>query len=169
VADHPMDPQADVPAQSPPQVRLRACDADRHATVQRLQDGIARGALSVDEGSERMAAAWASRYLDQLPPLIADLPGARPAQTAPAPGWSTLGALAAAQLRHTLRTQPTRDPRLNRLLAVIIGATALVVLGLITVAVVHGLLFDHPGFEGGNLRGGFGGGGFRDGYGFRDG
>jgi hypothetical protein len=37
---------------------LRASDADRHVTVARLQEAVALGLLSHEEGSERMAAAY---------------------------------------------------------------------------------------------------------------
>ena len=41
-----------------PASALRASDADRQATVTRLQDAVARGQLTHDEGSERMALAY---------------------------------------------------------------------------------------------------------------
>ena len=43
--------------------RVRASDADRLATVERLQDAVARGLLTPDEGSERMADAFAAVFL----------------------------------------------------------------------------------------------------------
>ena len=71
------------PPQEPPS--MRASDADRHATVHVLQDAVARGLLTTDEGGERMAVAYAARHLDDLPPLTADLPPAPGATEAPAP------------------------------------------------------------------------------------
>jgi hypothetical protein len=112
------DPQVAAAGGPRPAPRIRASDADRHATVQRVQDGIARGLLAFDEGSDRMAAAWAGRYLDDLTPLTADLPPATPTQAATAPGWPALGAPTRRQLRHSLRTTATAMPRFNRLTAV---------------------------------------------------
>lgn len=148
--------------QTPPRTRMRASDADRHVTVELLQDGMTRGLLTFDEGSDRMAAAWNSRYLDELAPLTADLPPAAPAaaETAAAPGWPALAALAAAQLRHILATAPTRDPRLNRLLAAAAGMAALVILSLLAVATVHGVLIGDHGVPGDLPGGTFGHHGF---------
>src|SRR5947209_125758 len=100
----PMSGEADQPGTSEhpqPAPRVRASDADRHVVVHRLQEAVARGLLTFDEGSERMARAWDSRHLDELPALTADLPAtALPAPTAP--GWRALGLLALLQLRTTL-------------------------------------------------------------------
>src|SRR3954447_14527840 len=77
--------------------RARASDAERVATVVAVQDAVARGLLTHDEGGERMAAAFAARFRDQLPELTADLPPA-PAGAATAVGWGRLGAALLAQL-----------------------------------------------------------------------
>jgi hypothetical protein len=87
---------------------LRASDADRHATVLRLQDAVARGPLGLDEGSERMAAAWSATHLRDLTPLTVDLPA--PAGTTGAPGWRPLAETALAQLRGTARDAVTPGP-----------------------------------------------------------
>jgi hypothetical protein len=81
-----------------PAPRLRASDADREAVVGTLLDGIARGLLTLEEGDERVAAAYAARFLDELPRLTADLPPA-PASAPVAPGWRALAALAWLQVR----------------------------------------------------------------------
>src|SRR5437868_1068831 len=78
-----------------------ASDAGGHLVLHRRQDAAARGLLTFDEGSERVARAWAIRHLDELPALTADLPATvPPAPTAP--GWRELGLLALLQLRTTL-------------------------------------------------------------------
>src|SRR4051812_30495191 len=64
---------------------MRASDDDRAATVRMLQDAVARGLLTTDEGGERMALAFAFVRLTDLGPLTADLPPAPIAVTAP--GW----------------------------------------------------------------------------------
>src|SRR3954447_21108685 len=63
--------------------RMRASDAQREDVVHRLHDAVGTGLLTVEEGHERTAAAFAARYVDELPPLTADLPDPPPA----APGW----------------------------------------------------------------------------------
>lgn len=70
-AGHPDLPTSVSPPVSRP---MRASDADRTATVLELQDAVARGCLTPDEGSERMALAFAAIFQNELPPLVADLP-----------------------------------------------------------------------------------------------
>lgn len=112
------------PGATPP---VRASDDDRAATVRALQDAVVRGLLTPDEGSERMAAAFAAVHLRDLAPLTADLPAppvpARPA----APGWRPLGLMAWEQLRVTVADARGNRPATLRLAL----AAALVVLVLL--------------------------------------
>jgi Domain of unknown function (DUF1707) len=119
--------------------RMRASDADRAATVTVLQDAVARGLLTPDEGSERMGAAFACRYVDELPGLTTDLPAPLPPGGPPAPGWRALGSLAAEQARASLGTVPTRSARANAALAALL---LLAVLAVVVVAVAG--LLDGP-------------------------
>ncbi|MGY1607831.1 DUF1707 SHOCT-like domain-containing protein [Geodermatophilus sp. SYSU D00700] len=98
------------PHPAPP---LRASDGDRAATVQALQDAVARGLLTPDEGSDRMASAFAAVHLRDLAPLTADLPPA----TAPSgpPGWRPLGLMAWEQVRATLHGARSDGPTAVRL------------------------------------------------------
>jgi phytoene dehydrogenase-like protein len=96
----PPDP---LPPLREPPPRMRASDADREAVVRTLLDALARGLLTLDEGDERVAAAYAARYQDELPRLTADLPPAPAAASAPvAPGWRALALLAWLQVRTAL-------------------------------------------------------------------
>lgn len=52
-----------------------ASDADREATVAFLRTATGQGRLSLDEGGERIAAAWSATYRHELDALTADLPG----------------------------------------------------------------------------------------------
>ncbi len=119
---------------------LRASDHDRAATVQVLQDAVVRGLLTPDEGSERMAAAWAAVHLRDLGPLTADLPPTPAPPTAP--GWGVLAAMAAEQVRTSVR-----DARSGRLrpahiaVALLVAVLAVVLMG----ALVGELLFDGDG------------------------
>jgi hypothetical protein len=106
---------------------LRASDADRHATVHLLQDAVARGLLTTDEGSERMAAAYAARHLDDLPPLTADLP---PTPAPAAPGWRPLAEQAWTRTRanvSALTAGGWRSPRTLAVLAAFLVALLVVV------------------------------------------
>jgi hypothetical protein len=114
----------------------RASDADRIAVVAVLHDAVARGLLTLDEGDERVAAAYAARFLTDLPPLTADLPPA-PAPAPTAPGWHALAVLVWLQVRaavagfswrgsaRAMRARP-------RLALVLVALLALLSVGAIT-------------------------------------
>src|SRR5690349_327283 len=53
---------------------LRASDAERERIAQLLQSAAAEGRLSPDEAGERLAAASAATYRQELERLVADLP-----------------------------------------------------------------------------------------------
>jgi hypothetical protein len=130
---------------------MRASDADRHAVVTQLQDAVARGLLTTDEGSERMAAAYHARYLGELPPLTADLPAPPVPVAGPTPaGWRALLALVWVQLRSLIAGSVTGRPSRRRLAAVggiVLAAVVVLVLG---AEALHGL-FDGPHGHAGGL------------------
>ena len=74
----------------PPHSPLRASDGEREATVARLHQALAEGRLDLAETEERVAAAYAARHRDELPPLLADLPSSTPVPGNAAPGWDEL-------------------------------------------------------------------------------
>ena len=76
----------------------RASDADRHTTVLVLQDAVARGLLTPDEGGDRMATAYAAVHMPDLHPLTADL-GPTQAKSSEPPGWRVLATMVVEQLR----------------------------------------------------------------------
>ena len=136
------------PQPAPP---LRAADSDRAATVHVLQDAVARGLLTPDEASDRMAAAFAAVHLRDLAPLTADLP-AQPVAVAGsgAPGWGPLGLMAWEQVRATVTGARSGGPAAVR---VALAAVVVLVLLLTLISlVVHGLA-DGPGDWGGRGRG----------------
>jgi hypothetical protein len=131
--------------------RLRASDADRAATVGALQDAVARGLLSYDEGDQRIAAAFAASCLDQLPSLTADLP-APPPPMPQAPGWRAVGGMLAQQVRHEVRATAAGGIRSRRFLVAVL--LALLVLGMVLTAgglVAH----DFSGGTRGDVTGGY--------------
>ncbi|MBG6089715.1 DUF1707 SHOCT-like domain-containing protein [Actinomadura viridis] len=65
-----MEPQ---PATTP----LRASDSDRDATIERLGDALAEGALDTTEYDIRLQQATTATTLAQLHPLTADLPASQ--------------------------------------------------------------------------------------------
>jgi hypothetical protein len=69
--------------------RIRVSDADRAATVSRLQSALVEGRLDLDETEERVGAAFAARYDEDLQVLVADLPPHVPVP-AGAPSWDAL-------------------------------------------------------------------------------
>ncbi len=138
------------PLQEPPP-RMRASDADREAVVRTLLDGIARGLLTLDEGDERVATAYAARFLDELPRLTADLPPA-PASAPVAPGWRALALLAWLQVRTAVaglwrgirRAARSRPPRLAGV--AVATVTLLALLTIMAAAAAGGA--DHGGHGG---------------------
>lgn len=113
--------------QGPPPVR--ASDADREAVVAVLHDAAVRGLLTLEEGNERVAAAYAARFLSDLPPLTADLPPA-PTPAPAAPGWRALALLAWLQLRTLFTRTTVRSIRARpRLALAVVALLAVLSLG----------------------------------------
>jgi hypothetical protein len=123
---------------------LRASDVDRLATVRVLQDAVARGLLTPDEGSERMATAFAAVHLAALAPLTADLP-AGPVHPA-APGWRPLATMAAEQVRASLHRSRTGSRTARARVAV--ALLVVLVLLLLVGELVGELVFDGDGGPG---------------------
>jgi len=63
---------------------VRAGDAEREATVTRLQTAVGEGRIDLDEFGQRAAAAYAAATTAELDALVADLPA--PAAGVPASG-----------------------------------------------------------------------------------
>ena len=62
----------------------RIGDVERQATLDRLRDAYAQGALHTDELEDRMATAMSARFATELDGLVADLPAPRDGGAAPA-------------------------------------------------------------------------------------
>ncbi|MFI5933634.1 DUF1707 domain-containing protein [Actinoplanes sp. NPDC051494] len=58
----------------PNPTRLRTSDAEREQVATILRSAMAEGRLTLEEGEQRMATVYASRFRDELGPLTADLP-----------------------------------------------------------------------------------------------
>jgi hypothetical protein len=54
--------------------RVRASDAEREQIATILRAAMSEGRLNLQDGEERLAAAYAAAYRDELGPLTADLP-----------------------------------------------------------------------------------------------
>lgn len=54
--------------------RLRTSDTEREEIAEILRAAMAEGRLDLDEGEERLAAAYAAKFGDELTVLTADLP-----------------------------------------------------------------------------------------------
>jgi hypothetical protein len=143
-----MPPLIDLDSATTSAPRMRASDADRLATVKQLQDAMARGLLAPDEGSERMADAFAAVHLTDLDPLTEDLPPAPPQRTAP--GWRSLGTLAVEQARASL-TSATGRLTAARVAVVLVVAS----LFLLLVGALSGMAMSDGGRGGGGGDGGW--------------
>ncbi|MGH3384317.1 MAG: DUF1707 SHOCT-like domain-containing protein [Nocardioidaceae bacterium] len=58
---------------------MRAGDADRERAAETLRNAHAEGRLDLAEFEERLDAAFAAKYVEEMPPLLADLPSQQPA------------------------------------------------------------------------------------------
>ncbi len=79
-----------------PRPRMRAGDADRDDALRVLQQAHAAGRLSVEELGSRQDAVLAAQYVDDLLPVVADLPEgallqAGPAVAMPSPATTDVG------------------------------------------------------------------------------
>jgi hypothetical protein len=54
--------------------RIRASDAEREQYVQIIRAAMTEGRLSLEDGEERLAGAYAAVHRDELDPLTDDLP-----------------------------------------------------------------------------------------------
>ncbi len=139
-----MPPLIDLDSAATSAPRMRASDADRLATVEQLQDAVARGLLTPDEGSERMADAFAAVHLADLDPLTEDLPPTPPERTAL--GWRSLGVLAVEQVRASLTTAATGRLSAARVAVVLLVAS----LFLVLVGALSGVALSDSGGGGGD-------------------
>ncbi len=136
------------PPDPPPPAR--ASDAEREAVVMVLHDAVARGLLTLAEGEERVAAAYATRFRDDLARFTADLPPGPP-RAPVAPGWRALLLLTWFQLRCEL-TRPSVRRLAHAPRRLVLGVVALlVVLSLAGMAVAdavdHQPMEHHHGYE----------------------
>jgi DUF1707 SHOCT-like domain len=56
--------------------RIRSSDAEREEYATLVREAVGEGRLTLAEGDERLAAIYATRFRDELRPLITDLPAA---------------------------------------------------------------------------------------------
>ena len=54
--------------------RMRTSDTEREQIAEILRAAMTEGRLTLEEGEERLASAYAAKYRDELGPLTADLP-----------------------------------------------------------------------------------------------
>ncbi|WP_411105645.1 DUF1707 domain-containing protein [Streptomyces sp. cmx-4-9] len=73
---------------APAPARLRASDADRDRIARTLADALAEGRLTAEEHAERLDSLYAVKTVDELEPLVRDLPapGTGHVPAAPAAG-----------------------------------------------------------------------------------
>ena len=133
----------DGPSDQRPSADLRASDADREGVVRTLHDAVVKGLLTMEECDERAAAAYAARFVRDLPPLTADLPPAAPPVPV-APGWRALLVMAWLQLRTAVAGISWRGVRARPRLAIAMAALlAVLVVGAATAGELIGGGHEH--------------------------
>ena len=120
--------------------RIRAGDADRQQAVDRLARSFTQGRLNSQEYDERVAGAYASVYLDELPLLFTDLPPERISPQAYEKAWEQ--GYGPVQRRRTAGPGLAWQafPGLGRILVIVLAALA--VLWLLVES--HGFFFPLP-------------------------
>ncbi|MET8152434.1 DUF1707 domain-containing protein [Actinoplanes sp. NPDC049668] len=88
----------------PPEWRMS--DADRNRVVERLQQALGEGRISLDEFEERLSAVLAARTFGDVAPHVADIPGVTIAR--PAPEFTELRTTAATLKRQGTWVVPRR-------------------------------------------------------------
>lgn len=81
--------------------RMRTSDAEREKVAEILRAAMTEGRLTLAEGEERLAAAYAAKYRDELGPLTGDLPDAGRRAVAGAGGPGARLATRRSLRRHT--------------------------------------------------------------------
>jgi hypothetical protein len=103
----------------PGAARVRTSDAEREQVAEILRAAVTEGRLSLEEGDQRLARAYAATYRDELAPLTDDLPGQ---------GWEAL-----ARTPEALREARRRLRRHGSFVAVAAG----VLIGLWVLSGAH--------------------------------
>jgi len=112
---------------------MRIGDQDRQVVVHQLEQAYAEGRLTLEEFSERTAAAWVAKTTGDLVPLTSDLPAAQGTAVAPVAAANqpmTLGVQPPAESSTTVAIMGGREvkgrwrpARRNNVIAVMGGAT----------------------------------------------
>ncbi|GAA3550824.1 hypothetical protein GCM10022222_37930 [Amycolatopsis ultiminotia] len=95
--------------------KIRASDADREETVERLSHQVAAGRLSMDEFSERAARAYDAKTAGELTALTGDLPRPSPPRS------------------------PARKPN-TVLIVALVAIVALIALGVLAVVLMGSMM-----------------------------
>src|SRR5262245_40687457 len=72
--------------------RVRTSDAERERVAEQLRAAVGEGRLSLEEGDERLATLYTTKYRDELGPLVADLPNPAGEARRGRHGWGPAGA-----------------------------------------------------------------------------
>ncbi len=65
--------------------RVRTSDAERERIAEKLRNAMGEGRLTLEEGEQRLAAAYAATFRDEFAALTRDLPGDGPRTRADGP------------------------------------------------------------------------------------
>jgi hypothetical protein len=77
--------------ETPENIRVRTSDAEREQVAEVLRNAVTEGRLSLEEGDERLTALYRTKFRDELPTLVADLPEGQAWRTPPRPAGPDAG------------------------------------------------------------------------------
>lgn len=147
-----MTPRATTTDDTTAAPRLRCSDAEREEVSEILHRAVGEGRLTIDEGEERLAKVYETRYRDDLAALTADLPSAEPvtARSGPAAAWAAAWTAVATQFTHQFAILAGRHAaswRRRALAALALLGPVLVLLFLVA-GVLHGVTDWHDAGHG---------------------
>jgi hypothetical protein len=136
------DRPAEQPA-APAPAGIRASDAEREQTIARLHAAVGEGRLRLDEADERVSTVYGMRYREELPAVLADLPGdghhVHLTGDAP-PGWREIWSSVVWHGMQTLHGGPVPRPTPQDTVAAARVAVAMVLLFVLSVVLGAGLV-----------------------------
>lgn len=121
---------------------LRCSTSERERIGAMVQEAAGEGRLDLEEATERLDRVYAARYRHELDAVVADLPGSEDDPTR----WSAIATVAHRRLIEDVTRLIGASGDGSRTRLVIAGLLALLIGGLLIVAMLHGIVSEGPDY-----------------------